>query len=81
MRVTPFVQIDDNYAKTKLSNMAARAIYLLDKQSDQLNLASSKNLRCRLISKMSSIESQDLLDKLYSNLITFRVVCDDEIID
>lgn len=76
------VSISDGHAQTKLSNMMARAEYLLAKQSAQLNLAVvGKNLRARRVDKVSDFLDTDPIDKLHKKTIRFMVICDDEIID
>lgn len=80
--VRTYVNIDDEYAKTKLKRIDARVLVLINKRSDSLNSAvTGKNLRCRLIVKMSSLETTDPIAHLYIKRTSYRVILDDEVID
>ncbi len=73
---------DAKYAITDLLRMDARVLVLINKKPQSLNDAvSSKNLRCRLIVKMSSLRTTDPIAHLNVKRTRFRVICDDEIID
>lgn len=79
LSTTVVVNTDDTYALTELDNISARVEFLLNKKSASLNLAySSKNLRCRLINKVSGITSSDLLKKIHQKVTMFDVTLDDE---
>lgn len=59
-------------------NITARILFLLENKPASLNLATSKNLRCRLINKMSVHPTQDFIEKTYINVIRFKLICDHE---
>jgi hypothetical protein len=79
-----WVDINSTYPQTTLENIATRAIFLLDHKPENLNnsILTEKNLRCRLINKMSAHDYTDELENksLYCKVLFFRVICDDEIL-
>lgn len=82
LEVTAWVNFSHSFPLTTINNFSARVIYLLDKQMDSLNDAvPGKNLRCRLISKLSSIKTSDAVLKVYQKTMRFRVVLDDETLE
>ena len=79
LEIRTFVKIDDSYAQTKLMRINSRMLVLINKQPESLNSAVlGKNLRCRLIVKMSSINVTDPVAHLYMRRTSFRVILDDE---
>ena len=80
--VMSYTKKDALSAITTLLRMDARVLVLINKKPQSLNDAvSSKNLRCRLIVKMSSFKTTDPIANLNVKRTRFRVICDDEIID
>lgn len=78
LEVNSHVVYDSKSPQDTLDDIATRVIFLLDRKSSQLNLATSKNLRCRIIQKMSSMSIEDDLDRVYTRTIRFKMICDDE---
>lgn len=81
LTVSAHVKKDMQYALTSLDNLTARIEYLLNKKPSSINLAvSGKNLRCRLINKISGMKVTDELKEVHTKNLIFEVVLGDEII-
>ncbi|MHA2363874.1 MAG: hypothetical protein ACXAC7_07940 [Candidatus Hodarchaeales archaeon] len=79
LETTCCVKMDYTNAQQTMYRMDSRVLALINKKPDTLNLAvPSKNLRCRLILKMSSIRFTDPIAQLYLKNTRFRVILDDE---
>lgn len=69
-------------AQDDVANMSQRIEYLLNKKHDDLNNSvPTKNLRCRLINRISLLPTDDEKLKLYKRDIVFEMITDDEILD
>jgi hypothetical protein len=80
--VISYVKKDYENSIRTLLRMDARVLALINKKHASLNAAViSKNLRCRLIVKMSSLRISDPIAQLNTKRTRFRVTCDDETID
>ena len=76
------VKMDDTNPQQTLYRMDSRVLALINKKPNTLNLAvPSKNLRCRLIVKTTSLKFTDPLAQLYMKTTRFRVILDDETLD
>jgi hypothetical protein len=79
LSVSAHERFDSKYPQETLDNISSRIAFLLNKKPNQLNLATSKNLRCRLIVKISALLVQDYTNKVFTKSINFRMICGDEI--
>jgi hypothetical protein len=70
---------DASYPQTTIENISTRIDFLLNKQEKKLNLSNS-TLRCRQILRMDSINSTDVIDRLYTKTLYYNLICDDEIL-
>lgn len=68
------------YSFSVLDRIGSRIEFLLNKKTSQLNLATSKNLRCRLFNKASGLVTSDDLIKVNIKTLLFDAICDDEIL-
>lgn len=68
------------YSFSVLDRIGSRIEFLLNKKTSSINLASSKNLRCRIFNKVSGLVTSDDLIKVNKKTILFDVICDDEIL-
>ncbi len=77
-----WTKMGESVSQFNLANMISRAIYLLNKKPETLNsFVTSGLLRCRFILKQSVIDANDDVAKLYSKLLLFKLICDDEILN
>lgn len=69
-------------ANMVLDRMATRVEYLLNRQHEKINIAAdlAKNLRCRMIRKISAIRATDMIMDIITEIIMFEIVLDDEIL-
>lgn len=81
LEVSSHEKFDANSPQDVLDGISSRIQFLLNKKPDQLNLATSKNLRCRLIIKLSALLIEDYVNRVFTKTIRFRTVCGDETIN
>ncbi len=81
VEIRSYVHFDYDYPLTTVGRIESRMLTLINKKPNILNLATSKNLRCRLCVKTSSIPTVDQIARLHIKVTRFRLICDDENID
>jgi len=83
--IKPRTHMDENTSpQTTLDRIGARIDFLLNNKPASLNAtaaASGKNLRCRLLIQESALRVPDAVDRFYSKIMRYRVICDDETIN
>ena len=84
LTVNPITHMDGDTPQTTLHRIASRIDFLLNNKPASLNAtaaASGKNLRCRLLIQESALRVPDAVDRFYSKIMRYRVICDDETIN
>ena len=81
LTVAPITHMDGDVPQTTLDRISSRIDFLLNNKPSSLNgtsTATGKNLRCRLIIQESALRVPDTIERTYTKVLRYRVVCDDE---
>ncbi len=81
LTVKPRTHMDGTTPQTTLDRLATRIDFLLNNKPSSLNGASTatgKNLRCRLLIQESALRIPDSVERTYTKVMRYRVICDDE---
>lgn len=82
LTIKPRTHMDGLNPQTTLDRIHARIDFLFNNKPSSLNgtsVAAGKNLRCRLCFQESALRVPDTVERTYTKVIRYRVICDDEI--